>query len=120
MTKKKTGSSKPRGRPASAIAGDFATVVEKSNWELDKFNAKVANNMGKILEEYYQMAFDDKLKENTRLTVLKDLIKMQKELVGVVEATEDLEKKMDKDDDDDSTLDMGNIISLDFEEKKQM
>ena len=119
MTKKKTGSSKPRGRPVSAIAGDFATVVEKSNWELDKFNAKVANNMGKILEEYYNLAFTAE-KENTRLMVLKDLIKMQKDLVEVVEATEDLEKKMDKDDDDDSTLDMGNIISLDFEEKKQM
>ena len=119
MTKKKTGSSKPRGRPQNAIASSAKSIIEKATWELDKFNAKVANNMGSILEEYYNLAFTAE-KENTRLMVLKDLIKMQKDLVEVVEATEDLEKKMDKDDDDDSTLDMGNIISLDFEEKKQM
>ena len=121
MSKKKD--TKPRGRPKSAVASDAQSILDKANWEMSKFDAKVANNMGKILDEYFNMAFDDKLKENTRLTVLKDLIKMQKENIAAVEAVEPHEKPRTQegeegDDDEDDDIDMGNILSVDFEDKK--
>ena len=118
MAKKKKTSA---GRPANAVASDAQSIINKATWELDKFNAKVANNMGKILEEYYALAFTAE-KENTRLAVLKELIKMQKEMAETVDEVSDLEKPRTQegdDDEDEDEVDMGNILSVDFDDRKQ-
>jgi hypothetical protein len=109
------------GRPANAKASDPQSILDKANWEMEKFNAKVANNMGKILEEYYSMAFDPKMKENTRLSVLKELIKMQKENLAAVEEVEPHEKSFkdpeDGSDVEESDYELDNILSVEFNEE---
>ena len=116
---KDTNKKSSAGRPKSAVANNPQSILDKANWELCKFDAKVANNMGKILDAYYKMAFSPALKENTRLTVLKDLIKMQKENIAAMEEVEDMEKdttnSQDSDEDEDD-FELSSILSVEFNE----
>lgn len=106
------------GRPKDAKASDPQSILDKANWELAKFDAKVANNMGKILEQYYDLAFTAE-KENTRLAVLKELIKMQKDAAEAAKQVEDLERDIpstDSDEEEEEDHDLDNVLDINFKQ----
>jgi hypothetical protein len=103
-------SKRGKGRPENARAGDLESIVNKATWEFDKWDAKIANELPKLLDAYYKLAFTAE-KENTRKSVLEELIKRaEKTIEGVEVSTKDL--PTDEDEDDEELISLEPNISL--------
>lgn len=64
-----------RGRPTipKATAGDAESIIRKVEYEFDRFDASLANELPKLLEAYFELAFKAE-KENTKKAVMEKLI----------------------------------------------
>ncbi len=77
-----------RGRPKGAMAGDKQSILDKIEFEVEKFDVKLANELGQLLDAYYQLALSAE-KENTRKGVLENLIKRAQDKIDADNSAEE-------------------------------
>lgn len=97
-----------RGRPKGAIAGDQQSILDKIEFELEKFDVRMANELGQLLDAYYKLAFTAE-KENTKKAVLEKLIERAQKKVESDVNNESYDSSESK---ETPTQQMGSLIQL--------
>lgn len=111
-----------RGRPTipKATAGDAESIIKKVEYEFDRFDARLANELPELLDAYFKLALNAE-KENTKKAVMEKLIeraekKIEKDAIYIAQSEEDQKEKPEAK----ATGTTGQVYSLiqtNFEEK---
>lgn len=106
-----------RGRPKGAISGDAQSILDKIEFEVEKFDVKLANELGQLLDAYYQLAFTAE-KENTKKAVLEKLIERAQSKIDKRDDVSGKQEDLSPQKETPSKQESISLIAVDFTPKK--